>query len=241
MSAHLDPSWSDGGRSRTENELTAAIAHEICQPLLGISSNAAAGLRWLQRDTPNLEEAVAALQDIRAGCERVASIVKALQALARQSPLRPFPTCIDDIIGEVLSLVAPALAKRNVTLDTALDARRIIPADPIQIHQLLFNLITNALEAMSEARCTGGRIRITSATLAGVVEVCVDDNGPGIPAERRQQIFTAFYTTKRSGLGMGLAICKSVVEAHHGSLFAETSDIGGARIRFHLPATCQVS
>lgn len=221
-------------------ELTASIAHEICQPLLGIAANAAASLRWLQRDSPDLDEAIAGLKDIRAGCERAANIVKSLGALARQSPLQPRALKIDEVIGEAIAIASPALTRHRAQLETALKADAFIVADPIQLQQLVFNLITNALEATAGFRAEGGTLLISSSLYRGGVEVCVDDNGPGIPDDQREQIFTAFYTTKNSGLGIGLAICRSVIEAHKGQLWVETSDSGGARIRFRLPGGCEV-
>jgi C4-dicarboxylate-specific signal transduction histidine kinase len=218
-------------------EFSASIAHEICQPLLGIAANAAASLRWLQRDVPDLEEAIAGLKDIRAGCERVANIVKALGALARQSPLQLRILQIDDIIGEAIRLTQPLLTAQRVRLETGLYVEHSIVADAVQLQQLLVNLITNAVEAMAGARHEDAVLRINSFTLNDGVEVCIEDNGPGIPPDRREHIFSAFYTTKSSGLGVGLAICRSVVEAHRGRIWAQASACGGARIRFQLP-TC---
>lgn len=224
--------------ARKMAEFSASIAHEICQPLLGIAANAAASLRWLQRDVPDIEEAIAGLTDIRAGCERAANIVKALGALARQAPLKLQILKIDDIIRDAIRLTQPALTAQGVRLDTGLFVDQSIVADAVQLQQLLVNLITNAVEAMAGAGREAAVVRITSFTLDDGVEVCIEDNGPGIPAERREQIFGAFYTTKRSGLGVGLAICRSVVDAHHGRIWAQASASGGARIRFQLPTCC---
>lgn len=219
-------------------ELSVSIAHEICQPLLAIASNAAACVRLLQRETPDLDEAICGLKDIRAECQRAADIVAALRALARQSPPKSERLNVDEVIREVLRLSAPALARQNVTLQTQLLADRCVIADPVQIQQLVLNLITNALEAVSGPAASAGIVRVSSCLLDDGVQVSVEDNGPGIPIEEREQIFGAFYTTKLSGLGMGLTICRSVVEAHKGSLCAESSPMGGARIRFQLPAGC---
>jgi C4-dicarboxylate-specific signal transduction histidine kinase len=218
-------------------EFSASIAHEICQPLLGIAANAAASLRWLQRDVPEIEEAIAGLKDIRTGCERAANIVKALGALARQAPLQLQILKIDDVIREAIRLTQPALTAQRARLETGLFVDQSIVADAVQLQQLLVNLITNAVEAMAGNRDTAV-LRINSFTLDDGVEVCVEDNGPGIPADRREQIFGAFYTTKSSGLGVGLAICRAVVDAHHGRIWAQASASGGARIRVQLPTCC---
>jgi C4-dicarboxylate-specific signal transduction histidine kinase len=224
--------------ARKMAEFSASLAHEICQPLLGIAANAAASLRWLQRDVPDVDEAIAGLKDIRAGCERAANIVKALGALARQAPLQLQILNIDDVIREAIQLTQPALTAQRVRLETALSVNQSIVADAVQLQQLLVNLITNALEAMAGAGREGSVLRINSFNLKEGVEVCVEDNGPGIPAERREQIFGAFYTTKSTGLGVGLAICRSVVDAHHGRIWAQASAAGGARMRFRLPTCC---
>ncbi|MCF7532379.1 sensor histidine kinase [Pseudomonas petrae] len=224
--------------ARKMAEFSASIAHEICQPLLGIAANAAASLRWLQRDVPDVEEAIAGLKDIRAGCERAANIVKALGALARQAPLQLQALKIDDVIREAIRLTQPALTAQRVRLETGLFVDQSIVADAVQLQQLLVNLITNAVEAMAGPGRDAAVLRINSFTLNDGVEVCIEDNGPGIPADRREQIFSAFYTTKSSGLGVGLAICRSVVDAHHGRIWAQASASGGARIRVQLPTCC---
>ncbi len=238
---HQDAAQSDYAQSlhaRKMAEFSASIAHEICQPLLGIAANAAASLRWLQRDVPDVEEAIAGLKDIRAGCERAANIVKALGALARQAPLQLQILKIDDVIREAIRLTQPALTAQQVRVETGLFVDQSIVADPVQLQQLLVNLITNAVEAMAGSGRDAAVLRINSFTLNDGVEVCIEDNGPGIPADRRAQIFGAFYTTKNSGLGVGLAICRAVVDAHHGRIWAQASASGGARIRFQLPTCC---
>lgn len=231
----------DGTQVKLLAELSASIAHEICQPLLGIAANAAASLRWLQREAPNVEEAVAGLKDIRAGCERAARIVQALGALARQAPLQLQWIRIDDVIGQAIALTAAALARQGVALEMRLGADRLIFADPVQLQQLVFNLITNALEAMAGLDTGLGLLRITSLAVSDSVEVCIDDNGPGIAPAQRHQVFSSFFTTKSSGLGIGLAICRSVINAHKGSIRAESADTGGARIRFSLPVRSEMS
>lgn len=220
-------------------ELTASIAHEICQPLLAIASNAAACMRWLQREKPVVSEAIEALRDIRADCERAANIVAALRALTKQSPCHPQSVNVNDLILEAARLHRPALSAGNVALVIDLRADQPVIADPVQIQQLVFNLIANAMEAMAGRESPGAIVRLSSRTLQDGVQVSVEDNGPGIPVEERQRIFEAFHTTKESGLGMGLTICRSVVEAHKGNLYAEGSELGGAMIRFQLPTGCK--
>ncbi|CAH0131453.1 Sensor histidine kinase TmoS [Pseudomonas sp. Bi123] len=237
MEADLRSSRAELARSshlKVMGELSASIAHEISQPLLGILSNASASLRWLKRDQPDLEEAIQGLEDIRSDSARAADIIQALRALAKQAPLQRLPVQIDELIGEVVRLTATDLANRNVQLQTRLDAQCPVWVDAVQIQQVVFNLITNAQEAIVGAGLPDGRIIIGSAVKDDHVQVCFQDNGPGIDAPQREQIFDAFYTTKGSGMGMGLAICRSVIGAHGGTLVVQDSE-QGARICFNLP------
>jgi C4-dicarboxylate-specific signal transduction histidine kinase len=238
--AHDTPAESArSAHLKVMGELTVSIAHEISQPLLAIASNAAACMRWLQRDTPHLQEAIAGLQDIRSDCERATSIVTSLRALAKQSPAKPRPVMVDEIIAEVIRLKQPVLVWQGVAVETRLHADQPVIADPVQIQQLVFNLLTNALEAMSTNTGSAGLLRVSSCTLRDGIQVSIEDNGPGIPVQERKKVFGAFYTTRTSGLGMGLTICRSVVEAHEGTLYVEASDLGGACFRFNLPRGCK--
>jgi len=239
MEEELRRSRADLARSahlQVMNELSASIAHEISQPLLGVAANAAASLRWLKRAVPNLEEAIAGLEDIRNDSERAANIVRALRSLAKQSPMQLKAVKLDELIREVLRLTSADAAKSQVDVQTRLQAGVSVMGDPVQLQQLVFNLITNALEALAGYR-SDGMLRIASVVAGDVVEVCVDDNGPGIEADERARVFEAFHTTKEAGLGMGLAICSSVVQAHGGQLQAQVSAFGGCRIRITLPVS----
>ncbi len=237
MEAELRRSRAELARTahlQVMNELSASIAHEISQPLLGIASNAAASLRWLKRAKPDLEEAIAGLEDIRYDSERAANIVRALRSLAKQSPMQLKVVKLDELIREVVRLTSADAAKGTVDVQMRLQAGVSVMADPVQLQQLVFNLITNGLEALAGYR-SDGVLRIASAVVGDGVEICVDDNGPGIAADERERVFDAFHTTKIGGMGMGLAICNSVVQAHGGQLQALVSELGGCRIRLTLP------
>lgn len=237
MEAELRHSRAELARTahlQVMNELSASIAHEISQPLLGITSNAAASLRWLKRAQPNLEEAIAGLEDIRNDGERAANIVRALRSLAKQSPIQVKAVKLDELIREVVRLTSADAAKGPVHVQTRLQAGVSVMADPVQLQQLVFNLISNGLEALAGYR-SDGVLQIASVLVGDAVEVCVDDNGPGIAPDELERVFGAFYTTKSGGMGMGLAICSSVVQAHGGQLQALVSELGGCRIRFSLP------
>lgn len=237
MEVDLRSSRAELARSshlKVMGELSASIAHEVSQPLLGILSNASASLRWLRRDQPDLEEAIQGLEDIRSDSARAAEIVQALRALARQAPLQRLPVQIGDLIGEVERLTAADLANGKVQLESRLAAQCMVWVDAVQIQQVVYNLITNALEAIAGSGMSDGRIIISSTIKDDHVQVCVQDNGPGISAQQSERIFDAFYTTKGNGMGMGLAICRSVIGAHGGALVVQDSE-QGARICFNLP------
>ncbi|MNH24464.1 Sensor protein ZraS [compost metagenome] len=141
---------------------------------------------------------------------------------------------LDELIREVVRLTSADAAKGTVDVQMRLQAGVSVMADPVQLQQLVFNLITNGLEALAGYR-SDGVLRIASAVVGDGVEICVDDNGPGIAADERERVFDAFHTTKIGGMGMGLAICNSVVQAHGGQLQALVSELGGCRVRFTLP------
>lgn len=216
-------------------ELSASISHEISQPLLGIVSNADASLMWLAREQPDIEEAMRGLEDIRVDGARATNIVRALRQLAKQTPPQRQPFRLDELIREVLRLTAADLERQNVTLQANLEPELSVNADPVQIQQVVYNLINNAAEAVSLN--SGVRvIQIHASRDGDEAQVRVDDNGPGIAVENRERIFEAFFTTKGTGLGMGLAICRTIMRAHGGNLVAEDNEQGGGRIRFSLLA-----
>lgn len=236
MEADLRSSRAELARNshlKMMGELSASIAHEISQPLLGITSNASASLRWLKRGTPDLQEAIQGLEDIRADSARATEIVQALRALAKQAPLKRVPTEIDEQISEVIRLTATDLHNRNATLQTRLNAGCSVAVDRVQIQQVIYNLITNALEAIA-SHDRPGHLIIESTRHAQHIHITLHDNGPGIAGPQREHIFDAFYTTKGNGMGMGLAICRTVIAAHGGTLQVEDSE-EGARIGFTLP------
>nr|WP_237509733.1 ATP-binding sensor histidine kinase [Pseudomonas chlororaphis] len=237
MEADLRSSRAELARSshlKVMGELSASIAHEISQPLLGILSNASASLSWLKRDQPDLEEAIQGLEDIRSDSTRAANIVQALRALAKQAPLQRLPVPIEDLIRDVLCLTATDLASGNVRLESRLDTKCIVWVDAVQIQQVVYNLITNAVEAIAGAGLQDGHIIVSSGVQDDQVQLCLQDNGPGIGPQERERIFDAFYTTKGNGMGMGLAICRSVIAAHGGTLVLQDSE-QGARFCIGLP------
>jgi C4-dicarboxylate-specific signal transduction histidine kinase len=227
--------------STVMGELAASIAHEINQPLVSIVTNASASVRWLQRDTPQVDEALEGLRDIARDGRRAGDIIRSLQALARQEPASRTWVVIDELIMQVLRLTAVETEAQQVTVYTALQAPGVVvQVDEVQLQQVLYNLIVNAVEAMGRVPQTSRRLQVSSRVpVPGQLAVMVEDTGPGISAEDEEKVFNAFFTTKTTGMGMGLAICRSIMDAQHGSLHLHRGREGQTMFVFTLP--CAVS
>lgn len=221
--------------------LAASIAHEINQPLTGVGSNAAAGQRWLRRATPEIGEALANLEAIQENAVRAADIVRALRSLAKQAPQKLGNVRIDDVIREVLNLISTELEAMQVTLDVRLAGTDVhVVGDRTQLQQVMFNLVTNAIEAMGSKDPAGRRLTVRSDCWDSKVTVHVHDTGDGIAPDVIGRIFEPLFTTKSSGMGMGLAICRSIMEAHGGTLSALPSPCGGTTFVFSLPVAAEM-
>ena len=222
-------------RLATLGELTASIAHEINQPLGAIVNNAGACLRWLA--ARNLEEVRNSAALVIADGHRASEIISRIRALATNAPPRRDWLDVNDTVRDVAALAQSELSRHGVALDTRLadDVPHIV-ADRIQLQQVILNLVVNAIEAMS-GRGDGRRELSIRSGLddARHVTVAVRDSGPGLDAKNVDRVFDAFYTTKPQGLGMGLAICRTIVEAHGGRLWATPNDGRGATFQFTLP------
>jgi signal transduction histidine kinase len=218
-------------------ELAASIAHEINQPLASIVSNAAASMRWLNRETPQVEEALSGLRDIVGDGRRAGAIVNALQSLARQGPHHRRRLLINDVIRHVVALTVVEVEHQRVLMTTHLTrSPLLVYASGVQLQQVVLNLILNALDAMSAGDHVLRRLAITSEAVGHeYMVVSVEDSGPGIEAQNLDKLFNAFFTTKDKGMGMGLAICQSIIHAHGGNLYAMPARYGGATFVFTLP------
>ena len=223
-------------RVMTLGEMTASIAHEINQPLAAIVNNASACLRWL--GTHNVEEARQSAALIVADGHRAGEIIGGIRALAKKTPSQKDWLDINDTINEVIALARSEVQKNRVSLETRLSSDvPLILGDRIQLQQVILNLINNAIEAMSGADDGPRELQVRSAKdePRGVV-VAVRDTGPGLDSESLNHIFTAFYTTKSQGMGMGLAISRSIIQGHGGRLWATPNESRGAVFQFTLPA-----
>jgi signal transduction histidine kinase len=217
-------------------ELTAAIVHEVNQPIAGVVANADAAMRWLVAQPPDLEEARQALESIVEDGQRTSDIVSRVRALARKVAPRRELLDINQVIRDVIALTRTQIQRNDVALLAQL-AGDIGPVsgDRVQMQQVILNLILNAVEAMASA--AGHReLRISTTNHApdGVL-VAVTDSGPGLGAGDLDRLFAAFYTTKSEGMGMGLSICRTIVEAHGGRVWASQNAASGATLQFTLP------
>jgi len=217
--------------------MTASIAHEINQPLAAIAANANAGLRWLSRTTPDLEEVHAALKRINNDAHRASEVIQSIRSVFKKAPQQGALVDVNGVIVEVLALVHSELLSHQVSAKS--DLLQDLPpvrADRVQLQQVVLNLITNAIEAMSSVE---GRARLLTVTSQreepNSALIKVQDTGPGIDHDGKDRIFDAFFSTKSSGMGMGLFICRSIVEAHGGHLWATAAEPYGTIFHLVLP------
>jgi C4-dicarboxylate-specific signal transduction histidine kinase len=224
------------GRVAALGELSGAFAHELVQPLTSILGNAEAALQVLPAATPGCAEIREMLRDIIKDDMRAAEVIQRLRSMLARGEIRRQMVDLNQLIHEVLTLARGDLVARSVSVDTQLDTRAdLVLADPVQLQQVLLNLIMNASDAMVGNPPGERRLSIvTRRSEAGrATECAVADRGPGVREDDLERIFQPFVTTKKHGLGLGLAICRSIIEAHGGRLWAENSHSGrGAIFRF---------
>jgi PAS domain S-box-containing protein len=218
-------------------ELTASIAHEVNQPLAAVVANAEASLRWLDRETPDLAAARRSVEwVINDGC-RASEVIRRVRALAKKTDMEKAPLDINQVVKEAVPLVQRELVNHRVFLRTELaPALPRILGDRVQLQQVIINLLMNGIEAMEQVTDRPRELVVRSGQdETGQIILGVTDRGIGISAEGANQLFNAFFTTKSSGLGMGLSICRSIVEAHGGRMSAAANEGPGATFQFVLP------
>jgi PAS domain S-box-containing protein len=240
-------------RVTTLGELTGSIAHEVSQPIAGMLTNASASLRWLAGDSPNLAEARDAVGRIIRDGERASGVIARTRALFKKAPAAKEPFDINEIIQEVLAITQAELQRNRVSLRTefAKDVP-MVTGDKIQLQQVILNLVVNAIEAMSGVSEDSRELCVSSQKITGVpdnavkgntpteaespsVLVAVQDSGPGLDSGQLQRIFDSYYTTKSQGMGLGLAISRSIIDAHLGHLWASATGPRGVVFQFTLP------
>jgi C4-dicarboxylate-specific signal transduction histidine kinase len=224
-------------RVATMGQLTASIAHEVNQPITAAITYALAARRWLGAEPPNFHEVDDALSLIVKEGNRAGEVVTRIRALIEKAPARKDAVAINDAVLEVVALTRTEAANNNVSVRTRLaqDLPRV-QGDRVQLLQVLLNLIINAIEAMREVGEAERELLISTRNEPDGVSVEVRDSGPGFAPAALERLFEAFYTTKPDGLGLGLSICRSIIEAHEGRLRARANVPRGAAFEFTVSA-----
>jgi signal transduction histidine kinase len=223
-------------RSLRLNELTGSLAHELNQPLAAILSNAQAALRFLKSDKPDLNEFQEIMQDIISDDQRAGNVIRSLRSMMKREEREKKPVILDDVLNDIIQIYRSEAISRNVSIETELDGS--LPpvfGDKGQLQQVVLNIIMNGAEAMSGTPPEQRKLILRTQRKDHSIWVTVRDFGPGIDKENLERVFQPFFTTKRTGLGMGLALCRTIVEAHGGHIWAENNSEGGTTFFIELP------
>jgi C4-dicarboxylate-specific signal transduction histidine kinase len=218
-------------------EMSASIAHELNQPLAGILSNAAAGQRFIDQGDVNLREIREMLGDIIADGRRASDVVRGIRGMVKKEQAERRLVDLNEVVMDALRMASPDAVLRSCQMETSLEANLpAIEGDPVQLQQVLLNLVINAFDAMRDTPPSRRKVVIaTQSNGDGTVRTSVRDHGSGISEDTRDRLFDPFFSTKTEGLGMGLAIVRSIAEAHGGTITAENVNDGGARFEFVVP------
>jgi len=231
-------------RFATAGELSASIAHEIRQPLAAIAISGSAGLNWLKNKVPDLDEVRAALQTVVNESHRADDVIKGIRAMFRNESTTRTEVHLNELVRQVIALTARSINSNSIVLQMNLadDPPPVVMADPVQLQQVVLNLVMNAIEAMNSSDHWARILRIeTAIDPTGTVVLSVGDSGPGFDAKVAENLFNPFVTTKPKGMGMGLSICKSIIEKHDGELTAISASPRGAILRIALPGARQAA
>ncbi len=225
------------GRVTMLGELTASIAHEVNQPLAAITTNGEAGLRWLGRAVPDVDEARTLMQRIIADARRAAEIISRIRAMSLRRAPEPAPLALNALVQEAVQFLQHELQAQHAQLRLRLvPVLPVVQGDRVQLQQVIVNLVVNALQAMAHAGSPQRELQIeTRLSADGEIELAVLDSGPGIPEEHQGRLFESFFSTKPNGMGLGLPVCRSIIEAHGGRISAGNREGGGARFALVLP------
>jgi signal transduction histidine kinase len=235
--ASMQAELARAARLTTMGEMAASIAHEINQPLASVVNNASAGIRWLNREPPNIEEVNAALRRIVDDGQRGSDIIGSVRAMVKKSDGRRVKIDPNELVKDVMKLTEGQFQKYSVLVrvELANDVPGVL-GDRVQLQQVILNLLTNAVDAVRYVSNRDRLIHVRSAKHEGQdVLIAVEDSGTGIGPDERKRIFDAFYTTKSEGMGMGLSICRSIVESHGGRITVENATPHGAVFQVVLP------
>ena len=216
--------------------MAASIVHEINQPLTAIATNADAGLQWIDRTPPDLDRIRKSFNQIVHARQRTADVIQGIRVMFKSQETSRSSIDLNELINETVTLTHGELQKRTVVVRTELaKAPLFVVANRVQVQQVLFNLITNAIEAMDTVVDRSRSILIKTELGGGEVSVAVEDSGAGISPDDLKRIFSTFFTTKERGMGMGLSICRSIIESHGGRLWASPGHPCGTVFHFTLP------
>jgi C4-dicarboxylate-specific signal transduction histidine kinase len=225
-------------RMTSLGELTASIAHEVNQPLGAVVTNAEAGLSWLDHQSPNMMEAHCALERIVRDGNRAGEVIRRVRTLAKKTDIQMAPLELNEVVSEALAWMQHELLSYRVSMRMDLaSALPLILADRVQLQQVILNLVLNGIEAMQSITDRARQLMIRSERHDPQhVRVTVTDCGVGFCAEDAERLFNSFFTTKSSGMGIGLSICRSIIHAHGGRIWATANVPHGATIQFTLPS-----
>lgn len=215
--------------------ITSSLAHELCQPLSAILNNAQAGLRFLAQDKIDFEEMHDLLEDIVRDDKRAGGVINGLRAMLQQQEIPYAFLDVARCIEEILDLLHSEFIRLGVEVESKLEARLTVRANKTQIQQVVLNLAINALEAMAERSPSQRVLRVKMTHADGKVYVSIRDTGIGIPEDKLERVFDGFYTTKPQGLGVGLEVCRSIIQSHRGAIWAEANPEYGVTFHFTLP------
>jgi C4-dicarboxylate-specific signal transduction histidine kinase len=252
VAEHTMGSSRDGGAARqaaqatlahasrvaTLAEMSATIAHEVKQPLAAIAMSAEAGLRWLSREDLDVAKIEQLMRRIVSNARRASDLVQHIRDTATRRTPELVPLDLNEIVEEALLFVREEIECESIRLSVELDVDLpMVVGDRIQLQQVIVNLLVNSIDAVTRGPRPMRRIMLgTYADKGGAAGFSIGDNGPGIPDENLDRVFESFFTTKEGGMGIGLAICRSTIVAHGGSIVVSNHPEGGARFRFSLPA-----
>jgi C4-dicarboxylate-specific signal transduction histidine kinase len=233
----LQKELAHANRVVTMEQLTASITHEVNQPVAAARNNVIAALRFLDKNPPDLQEVREALACAADDTDRAGAVISRMRALMQKASPRSERVDINEAVHEVIELTRGEALKNGVSVKSKFSkSLPIITCDRVQLQQVVLNLILNALQAMSEDREGARQVLITtSQTESNDPCIGIQDTGPGLSSETLSRLFEPFYTTKPNGMGLGLAICRSIIEAHGGRLWADANEPRGAAFRFTLP------
>jgi C4-dicarboxylate-specific signal transduction histidine kinase len=238
-SFHLMSELARRERTSAVGEMSATIAHEVRQPLAAIVAFGTASLRWLSNKTPNLDEAKKALQSVVDEAHRAGDVIQSVRAMFNNDVTPKSLVEVNNVVRKVLDLVEPEIKKKHIrrVFEITGKPNAVVRGSEVQLQQVLLNVITNAMEAVDTTTDRERSLRVTLHAPGAGGEVCigVEDSGPGIDQDNFNNIFNPFFTTKRHGMGLGLSICRSIVEAHGGKLTVANSNSKGAIVQIAIP------